>query len=114
MILYIFAGDDEKVKLVLRSKLKSVEHFFVSKFDLSEKLPLEIKKFLTKQKILFKNLKKIEVFRGPGHFSRIRTTVAIANALNFVLDESSVKNLVIPIYNKPPNITKSKKKLYGV
>jgi tRNA A37 threonylcarbamoyladenosine modification protein TsaB len=126
MILAINSSNPEQIELRLISKTASFSHFFESHRDLSEKLPLEITKFLKKQRISLENISKIGVFTGTPGFSRERTAVAIANALAFGLAIEVValkigaKNLTwanlsksrgaqsaAPSYEKAPNITLS-------
>ena len=105
MTLFIDASDWSAVKLTLGDKV----HIFESQ-RISETLLPEIKKFLKKQKVKFSDLKKVDVHPGPGHFSRIRTAVAVANGLVFGLGLN--QKLATARYNKSPNITKSKKIVY--
>lgn len=123
LTLFIDATDLEQVRLALST---GSEHYFVNE-NLSESLVSEIKKFLGKQKIKLIELKKIGVVAGPGHFSKVRTAVAVANALAFGLQIPVVgikagqkvdwpkllgqkgSEMVKPFYDKMPNITLSKK-----
>ena len=80
--------------------------------ELSERLLLELKQFLKKHKVALSDLQKIFVNPGPGGFSTTRTGVATANALAFALDiplaewpSGIVKKIVLPKYDKLPNIT---------
>ena len=108
MILSIDTSDAETARLVLKAKQFKVYHEFGSQ-DLSERLIVEIKKFLKEQKVSFQKISKVEVIPGLGHFSKIRTGVAVANALAFGL---GIKHeLVRPYYDKLPNITFGKKKI---
>jgi hypothetical protein len=125
-ILTINSSHPEQIELQLVSKTTSFSHFFESHRDLSEKLPLEINKFLKKYRFSFKNLSKIGVFVGTPGFSRERTAVAIANGLAFGLNievlalkagESDLtweklqtikgRESIEPFYEKAPNITLS-------
>ena len=95
----------------------------------SENLIPQIKKILIKNKRNLKDIEKIAVVVGPGPFSKIRTGVAVANALGFALNIESIalersriphklqdllkkpgEKFVKPVYDKEPNITKSKRK----
>lgn len=107
MILLIDATSIPTVKLYLISGIKKISHVFDCERNLSEKLLPEINKFLRKQKVKLSQIKKIEIQSGPGHFSRVRTAVATANALAFGL--SLPQKMIKPVYNKPANITISKK-----
>jgi tRNA A37 threonylcarbamoyladenosine modification protein TsaB len=103
MTLLIDTSEYEITKLVLDNRLT---HQFGA-LDLSEKLMVEIKKFLSKNKVHFSDIKKVEIKTG-SHFSRTRTTVAAANALIFALGIK--QKMYKPIYDREPNITLAKKK----
>lgn len=126
MLLFLDTSDNDTTRIALVGQ-KTAEHYWVSKFNQSEFLVSEIKKFLKKNKTEFNKLKKIAVVVGPGHFSRVRTGVATANALGYALKIPvvGIKNPVLNIqelkkekgdkmvlvyYDKAPNITKPKKK----
>lgn len=103
MILRIDTADPQIARLSLVSNSSTFRHEFASE-NLSEKLIFEIRKFLKKQRIVLKDIKKIEAAAGPGPFSKVRTGVAVANALAFGL---GIKHRIIkPFYGKSPNITK--------
>src|SRR3989344_504512 len=68
----------------------------------SAKIIPETKKFLKKNKIEFTDLKQVEVLTG-SHFSRTRTTIAVANALIFALGLR--QKMFKPHYDRQPNIT---------
>ncbi len=83
---------------------------------LSESLLPELSKFLKKHKIRLKDISKIFVNPGPGGFSATRTGVAVANALAYALGmpvaewpSGKIKKLVLPKYDREPNITKPKR-----
>ena len=84
--------------------------------QLSESLLPTLKKFLRVCKIKLKDLEKILVNPGPGGFSSTRTGVVTANALAYALDipvaeypSGKSKDMVLPKYDRLPNITKPKK-----
>jgi tRNA A37 threonylcarbamoyladenosine modification protein TsaB len=126
MFLFIDTSEYDQTQLALVDKqVKS--HVFLS-VALSEKLVLEIKKFLKKESVKLNSVKKIGVVVGPGGFSRIRTAVSTANALAFglnipivAIEKSEIpkdlrdllvkkaKKMVEPKYDREPNITLSKK-----
>lgn len=126
MMLFIDAHDAQVVNLILISGDFFAEHHFAGE-NLSEQLITEIKKFLAKQNIKMADLKKIGVVVGPGHFSKIRTAVATANALAYGLQIPVVgikagqkfdplkllaqkgSRMVKPFYDRQPNITVLKK-----
>jgi tRNA A37 threonylcarbamoyladenosine modification protein TsaB len=97
-LLTIDTQDFEETSLSLN---KAVFHKFSTR-DLSENLIPEIKKFFKKNKVSFNDLEKIEVRTG-SHFSRTRTTIAVANALIFALNLK--QKTFQPVYSKEPSIT---------
>ncbi|MBP6942843.1 MAG: hypothetical protein KBB55_02250 [Candidatus Buchananbacteria bacterium] len=90
----------------------------------------EVSKLLTKNKTKIKALKGIAVVAGPGRFSAVRRSVAIANALAFAqqipvvgisqaeandleqlsekLKSAKVGVSIVPLYDGEPNITVDK------
>lgn len=124
MILYIDSSDEQKTVLGLGQKHPIIYDFFGKK--LSEILLHEIKKFLKKNQTELPKITKIAIVAGPGHFSRMRTSVAIANALAYALKipiisikksnsidwariaKAKGKGMAEPIYNIAPRITKKK------
>lgn len=126
MILVIDGLDNLIVKLGLFNGETLLTHNFEAERNLSERLSVEIGKFLKKNKTKFSDLTQLAVTVGPGHFSRIRSCVATANALAYAqgveilslkrdwkindLTKVSQKQ-VKPIYDRPPNITQSKSRL---
>jgi tRNA A37 threonylcarbamoyladenosine modification protein TsaB len=108
MKLLIDTTDPEKVTLTLTSDHKTIIHVFQTDRNLSEKLIPEIEKFLSKQKVKLSDLRQIEAAGGAGHFSRIRTALATANALAYGLN---IKQPILKaVYSGEPNITLSKGK----
>jgi len=126
VILFLDTSDLEQVQIALISD-QTIWHRFASR-NLSEELLPQIKKFCKAQKVELKNLEKIAVVVGPGGFSRIRTAVSTANALalglgilvaglkkdqlDIGLDKISIakgQKIVVPLYDKNPNITLAKK-----
>ena len=124
MILVIDASNRNQVKLGVLSKNKAFWHKFTVNYDFSQKLPLELEKFLKKRKISLKSLEKFAISAGPGPFSHIRTTVATANALALALNipilpvlglnpdfsweklqKIKSQKVAVPFYEREPNIT---------
>ncbi|OGE73563.1 MAG: hypothetical protein A3I07_02825 [Candidatus Doudnabacteria bacterium RIFCSPLOWO2_02_FULL_42_9] len=99
IVLVIDTTDYEKTVIALEGGGK--KHQFQSN-NLSEKIIPETKKFLKKNKIEFTDLKQVEVLTG-SHFSRTRTTIAVANALIFALGLR--QKMFKPHYDRQPNIT---------
>lgn len=127
MILYTDVSNPA-VTLAVVGQTKIVKMQFASQ-RISESLLPNIQKLLKINKLSLNNLKKIVVVTGPGPFSRMRTAVVTANALAYALNIPVIginvlqipKNLrdlnrisgtkqVLPFYERPPNITKSKKR----
>lgn len=128
MILFIDTSDFEVAELRLIQDDKILKQTWRGK-RLSETLLPKIKQLLNRINASFDDIDKIVIVTGPGHFSRIRSSVAVANALAFglriklvglkknevpknlkVLNRIPGKSMVLPFYGKEPNITKSKKK----
>lgn len=107
MRLSIDTSDPEKVVLILTKKDKKAVHKVQTDQNLSEILIPELKKFLRQEKVKISDIKQIDAAPGPGHFSRIRTGVATANAL--ALGLGLKQGIIEEIYDKAPNITASKK-----
>ena|SRR3989344_5358746 len=106
MELFIDTTEYGKIKLELRELGRLVGRATKNTPKISESLVSQIDNLLGKHKIKLEDLENIAVNRGPGGFSSTRTGVATANALNFAL---GIKNIVLPKYDKAPNITKPKK-----
>lgn len=85
MVLHIDTKDQKVVKVSLKKGDKVVENLSEeNKYGSQVLLPL-IEKLFKSQTIEYKDLKGIEVERGPGSFTGIRVGVSVANALGFVL-----------------------------
>ncbi len=107
MKLFIDTTEPELVRLRLEEGEQTSTHEFLATRNLSERLILEIQKFLKLRKAKASDLTGIEASSGRGGFSRIRTAVATANALVFGLNLK--QKLAQPHYDRPPNITKAKR-----
>ena len=125
MLLFIDPAQIDKTTIALVNDKKIFKKSWLSRFKQSETLLTQIKKFFRAQKINWKNISKIAVVSGPGPFSRIRTGVAMANALAFALDipvisvnesetdlfkiqKKSGQKMIKPAYGKSAHITYSK------
>ncbi len=106
MKLLIDTTNPEFASLTLSGGEKPIAHIFKTDRNLSEKLIPEIQKFLSKQKIKLTDLKQIDAAGGEGHFSRIRTAIATANALAYGLDIN--QPILKAAYSAEPNITLAK------
>ena len=103
------------MKLELREDGKVAAGLEKATDKLSEQILSELLKFLSRNKIKLENLEKILVNPGPGAFSSTRTGVGTANALSLALmipvaawPSGKIKEVVVPKYDKMPNITKPK------
>ena len=86
MILHIDTKDQKIIKVSLKDKGKIIRSLTEeNKFGSQALLPL-ISKLLGREKMIFKDLRGIEVETGPGSFTGIRVGVSVANALGFSLD----------------------------
>ena len=106
----------ERGKLIL-GLIKSGEvirnEYMVEK--LSESLLPLLQNFLRKNKAKLSDFQEIQVNPGPGGFSTTRTGVVTANALALALGipvaewpGGKPKDMVLPKYDRLPNITKPK------
>lgn len=107
--IFLFLLLDPKARVLARLKKRHWGR-------LSESFLPELEKFLQKNKAKLESLKKILINPGPGAFSATRTGVATANALAYALGipiaewpSRKVKDLIIPKYDREPNITKPTK-----
>lgn len=128
MTLFLDTCDSEQTVIYLIDTKFLAAHIWPSKKTQQESLHIEIAKFLKKSKVLLKDLDKVGVVVGPGHFSRVRTGVVTANTLAYALgipvvgikklEEIDFKNIlklkgqksVEVYYDREPNITAPKKK----
>lgn len=118
MNLLIDTTEGERIVLGLVEKKKIVAKHERRVFQISENLLPEIGKFLKRHRVSLKSLAKILVNPGPGGFSSTRTGVATANALAYALGipvaeypSGKVRVIVMPKYDKLPNITKPKRRV---
>lgn len=107
MELYIDTTEQGVIKLQIRKQGNIAAKLEKKTLKVSENLLVEMEKLLKQNRIKFAQLKKITVNPGPGGFSSTRTGVAVANALNFAL---GVNKVVLPKYDKAPNITRPRRK----
>lgn len=125
MLLFIDPAQIDKTTIALVSDKKIFKKSWPSRFMQSETLLIQIKIFFRARKISWQNISKIAVVAGPGPFSRIRTGVAMANALALALDipvipvseptadlykiqKKSGQKMIKPAYGKPAHITYAK------
>lgn len=116
MLLLIDTTQQEKIILQLFDERgSSIARQEKRVFQISENLLPELERFIKKQKLKLRKLTKILVDPGPGGFSSTRTGVATANALAYALGipvaefpSGKIKEIVLPKYDKKPNITRPK------
>jgi tRNA A37 threonylcarbamoyladenosine modification protein TsaB len=126
MILVIDTSDSQKISLKLLLPDKNFDKTWVSPNSASEVLSDSVKKFLSEHKFQFKDIERVGVVAGPGHFSRIRAGVTAANAMAYALNVPVIglkkgenpdyeaiisakgSQTVLPIYDKEPNISQPK------
>jgi|SRR3989344_3748364 len=127
MTLFIDTSENDKLTFGLLEK-GSFSSFQTSK--LSEQILGLLERFLKHSRTKKHLLSKIAVVTGPGHFSRIRTGVTLANSLAFALGlkvvgiqkdlrplnyqkirESKGQDQVLPHYDSKPHITLNRAKV---
>ena len=74
----------EKIFFMIIADNKSYTTEFINNRENFDKLTILIIKFLKNHQLNIKNLNNIFVNQGPGKFSGIRASLAIAKALGFV------------------------------
>lgn len=107
MDLFIDTTEQNKIQLQILDGSRVISKFSKSDIKISENLLPMIEKFLKKHKLKLSDLDMVRVNPGPGGFSSTRTGVSTANALNFALGRNEI---VLPRYDKLPNITTPKSK----
>ena len=108
--LIIDAAND-KIFFIIIAGNKSYTSEFINNRENFDKLAILVVKFLENHHLNIKNLNNIFVNQGPGKFSGIRASLAIAKALSFankidlygfsseqVIDQNYVK--IIELFNK--------------
>lgn len=136
MILYIDTTDNDIVKLALKNGSEFIaQKKFKARFRQAEKLLPEIDKLLKSKKLDLKQINQIVVANKGGSFTSLRIGVVTANALGFALNipvkkrvktesktelvEKRIKkyhnknkgkniDIVVPEYEREPNITVKK------
>lgn len=85
MILHIDTKDQKVIKVGISEQGKVIREISEENEYGSQMLLPLIEKLLKSQKLEFKDLKRIEVEKGPGSFTGLRVGVSVANALGFAL-----------------------------
>lgn len=78
-------------------------------FPAQDGLLLAIDAALKEQGADKKQITKVTVNRGPGSFTGLRVSIAIANALGYSLEILKIGDLITPDYGQEPNISQIKK-----
>lgn len=113
---------NNSIEVTLKSNLKMMDRKIISapRAQAEKLLPL-IDGIFKKNNLSFKDIKKIKVSNSGGSFTGLRIGIVTANALGYAMgvpvegevrskkSELRIKkfNVVSPIYDKEPNITKS-------
>ena len=79
----IIDAANEKIFFKIMADDKSYTSEFINNRENFDKLVILVLKFLENYQIDIKNLKNIFVNTGPGKFSGIRASIAIAKAISF-------------------------------
>lgn len=123
MTLYINTTQNNLIEIAVKDKNKLVAYKkFKSRRTQAEKLLPAIEKLLKANKLKLGNLHGIEVENRGGSFTSLRIGVVTANALAYALDiavtgQGKIEvaksgkrtfNVVEPIYDREPEITKKK------
>jgi len=111
MINLIIDAAKDKIFFKIMADDKSYTSEFSNNRENFDKLAILVVKFLEKYQLNIKNLNNIFVNKGPGKFSGIRASLAIAKALSFankidlygfnsdqVIDQNYTK--IIDLFNK--------------
>lgn len=92
MVLWINTSDRKKIEVALKKGGKIVDSKFAENDFGSQVLLNLITEILKKNNLDFKDLKGIEVEKGPGSYTGLKVGASVANALGF--------SLGIPVNNK--------------
>ena len=83
MNFLVIDGTQDKIKFFLHFNNNSYHKSFEASKNNNEKFSLLLFNFLNKSKININKLDNILINQGPGKFSGIRTSIAVAKALSF-------------------------------
>lgn len=92
MILHINTSDRKKIEVALKEEGKIIAFKFAENDFGSQVLLNLITEILKENDLEFKDLKGIEVEKGPGSYTGLKVGASVANALGFALK--------IPVNNK--------------
>jgi tRNA A37 threonylcarbamoyladenosine modification protein TsaB len=85
-------------------------HILDIKWNESSKLIPELDIFLNKYSIQYSDLENIVTVNGPGSFTWVRTTVLIANSLNYVIKKHMTPLSYFDLFEEYPIIKSSSKR----
>ena len=94
MINLIIDAANDKIFFKIMADDKSYTSEFINNRENFDKLAILVLKFLENYQIDIKNLKNIFVNTGPGKFSGIRASIAIAKALSFTNEINLYDHLI--------------------
>ncbi|MEM6998082.1 MAG: hypothetical protein AAF413_04190 [Patescibacteria group bacterium] len=130
MFLLIRSEDKQAQVMLYQSHELVSEHSWEAHRSLSDTLLLVIKDELAKQNKTFQDISGVGVYAGPGSFTGLRISHAVANSLSYGLDIPAVnstgddwakdcvkrlmdnpksRNIVTPEYGREARITKQRK-----
>lgn len=92
MILHINTSDRKKIEVALKEEGKIIASKFAENDFGSQVLLNLITQILKENQLEFKDLKGVEVEKGPGSYTGLKVGASVANALGFALK--------IPVNNK--------------
>ena len=86
MILWINTADRKKIEVALKKDREVVQTKFAENDFGSQVLLNLITEILKENNLEFKDLKEIEVEKGPGSYTGLKVGASVANALGFSLN----------------------------
>ena len=84
MNFLVIDGTQDKIKFFLHFNNNSYHKFFEASKNNNEQFSLLLFNFINENNIEASELNNIFVNQGPGKFSGIRTSIAVAKALSFI------------------------------
>ncbi len=96
MVLWINTAERKKIEVSLKKRGKVINSKFAQNDFGSQVLLNLITEILKEKGLEFKDLKGIEVEKGPGSYTGLKVGASVANALGFALK--------IPVNNKKMEI----------
>lgn len=101
-----------KNALILFDEKRNIleKHFFDVRLNESTLLIEELDRFLSKNKLNYKDLENIVVIAGPGSFTWVRTTILLVNTINFVIKKHITTLTYFELFQNYPIIKTSSKR----